>query len=100
VLASGGYPGAYETGRIIAGLDAAEADPTVLVFHAGTRRDEGRWLTAGGRVLGITGLGSGIDEARERAYAAARGITFEGAVWRADIAAGAAPRADIAATVA
>jgi phosphoribosylamine--glycine ligase len=108
VLASEGYPGRPVTGRFIDGLaeagdpadPAAEVDPRVLLFHAGTRRQEGQWLTAGGRVLGVTGLGATLDEARERAYAATRGISFEGATWRLDIAAGAVSSARIATVVA
>lgn len=102
VLASAGYPGPYETGRPIEGLTDAgpDADCAVLVFHAGTRRVEGRWLTAGGRVLGVTGLGATLGEARDRAYTAARGIHFEGAVWRSDIAAGVASRKDVVVAVA
>jgi phosphoribosylamine--glycine ligase len=91
VMASRGYPGAYETGFAIYGLDRAGED--ALVFHAGTRRDAGRWLTAGGRVLGITGLGASLPDARARAYAAVESISFEGAIHRTDIAAGAGQEA-------
>lgn len=87
VLASGGYPLQYVTGRSIDGLDSA--GPGTIVFHAGTRRNDGRWLTTGGRVVGVTGLGATLAEARERAYAGARRILFEGVVMRSDIAAGA-----------
>jgi phosphoribosylamine---glycine ligase len=87
VLASGGYPGPHQSGMEIEGLGALE--PDVLAFHAATIRAGGRLLTAGGRVLGITGLGGSVGEARERAYAAVERIRFEGAVWRRDIAAGA-----------
>jgi phosphoribosylamine--glycine ligase len=89
VLASEGYPGRTEVGRRIGGLADAESDPDVLVFHAGTRREGDGWLTAGGRVLGVTGLGETLEEARERAYERVQGIHFEGAVWRSDIARGA-----------
>jgi phosphoribosylamine--glycine ligase len=85
VLASGGYPGRYVTGLSIDGLDAAT--PDTLVFHAGTRLEDGRHLTTGGRVLGVTGLGATVPEARARAYARADQISFEGAVRRGDIAA-------------
>jgi phosphoribosylamine--glycine ligase len=87
VLASGGYPRAFEIGRPIEGLEAAERDPQVMVFHAGTRRDAaGRYLTAGGRVLGVTARAETLAEARKRAYAAADRIRFEGVHFRRDIA--------------
>jgi phosphoribosylamine--glycine ligase len=89
VLASEGYPGPSPTDRAIAGLEDIPADPPDTIrFHAGTRREGGRWLTSGGRVLGITGLGATLREARERAYAGVRAIHFEGLVHRSDIAAG------------
>ena len=89
VLASGGYPAAFPIGQPIAGLDevAAQADPDVFVFHAGTRLDNGQTVTSGGRVLGVTALGSDLADARARAYAAAGHITFEGRYLRRDIAA-------------
>ncbi|MEX0659534.1 MAG: phosphoribosylamine--glycine ligase [Egibacteraceae bacterium] len=87
VLASGGYPGPYATGEPIAGLDAAAAVPDALVFHAGTRREGDRVLTAGGRVLAVSGLGPTIDRARTTAYRAADHIDFAGAHRRTDIAA-------------
>jgi len=87
VMASEGYPGDYPKGREITGLDAAGADPAVTVFHAGTRRIEGRVVTAGGRVLGVTALGRGVREARDAAYAAVSRIEFAGAQFRTDIAA-------------
>jgi len=88
VLASGGYPRGFEKGKAITGLDAAEKDPSVVVFHAGTRRDaRGTWLTQGGRVLGVTARGASVAEARERAYAAADRIHFDGVHLRRDIAA-------------
>ncbi|MDX1530057.1 MAG: phosphoribosylamine--glycine ligase [Rhodothermales bacterium] len=84
VLASGGYPGPYEKGKPISGLDAVPDD--VLVFHAGTAVDEdGRTVTAGGRVLGVTGLGDDLQAALERAYAAVDQIAFEGVQVRRDI---------------
>jgi len=87
VLASGGYPRAFASGHPIEGIEAAERDPQVVVFHAGTRRDAaGRFVTAGGRVLGVTARGSTLGEARERAYAAAGQIRFEGMQFRRDIA--------------
>lgn len=86
VMASGGYPGAYESGREITGLDAVRGDPEVIVFHAGTKPDGPRVLSSGGRVLGVTALGADLREARERAYAAVSRIHFEGAQFRTDIA--------------
>lgn len=88
VLASGGYPGSYPTGVPIEGVDRADAHPDVEVFHAGTRRDEGRLVTAGGRVLAVTALGTEVAGARQRAYDAADEIRFEGLHRRTDIAAG------------
>jgi phosphoribosylamine---glycine ligase len=86
VLASEGYPGAYAVDRPIHGLD--DVSPDILVFHAGTRRVEGGWRTTGGRVLGVTGTGATLGEARERAYGAARAIDFQGRTMRHDIAVG------------
>ncbi|MDR1572829.1 MAG: phosphoribosylamine--glycine ligase, partial [Clostridiales Family XIII bacterium] len=85
VLAAGGYPGAYEKGKPIDGL--AHVDDDVLVFHAGTARgaDSGEILTAGGRVLGVTALGATHEAAREKAYANAARIRFDGAQYRRDI---------------
>ena len=86
VLASGGYPGAYEKGFPISGLEEAAAHPDVLVFHAGTARGkDGRPVTSGGRVLGVTGLGDSLADALEAAYAAAEKIHFEGVQYRRDI---------------
>ena len=85
VLASGGYPGAYETGHQIRGLAEAEAIPGVAVFHAGTRRQDGRLVTAGGRVLATMGTGPHLAVALERAYAAAERIDFQGCTYRRDI---------------
>ena len=88
VLASGGYPRAFETGRAIEGIGEAERDPDVVVFHAGTRRDAaGRFVTAGGRVLGVTARGESLAAARERAYAACERIRFDGMHLRRDIGA-------------
>lgn len=93
VLASGGYPRAYESGKPISGLEAIEGDPDVVVFHAGTRRTpEGGFATAGGRVLGVTARAASVAEARARAYAAADRVQFEGLHLRRDIAARAAAR--------
>ena len=85
VMASGGYPGAYPSGVPISGLDDARRVDGVTVFHAGTRRDGDRVVTAGGRVLGVTGVGDSVDDARARAYRAVESIGFEGAHFRRDI---------------
>ncbi|MEX0985727.1 MAG: phosphoribosylamine--glycine ligase [Actinomycetota bacterium] len=90
VLASGGYPGEYRTGLPIEGVEMADAIEGVKVFHAGTARDaEGRLVTAGGRVLAVTGVGTTLGQARARAYAGAGVISFEGMHHRTDIAAAA-----------
>jgi phosphoribosylamine--glycine ligase len=85
VMASGGYPGEYEKGKQITGLDDAERMEDVIVFHAATKRDGSRWLTNGGRVLGVTGLGDSLRQAIDRAYAGVAAIHFEGAHYRRDI---------------
>jgi phosphoribosylamine--glycine ligase len=85
VLASRGYPESASKGDVIAGLDAAEAEGA-QVFHAGTAEKDGRVVTAGGRVLNVTALGDGPAEARERAYAAAGQVRFDGLQMRSDIA--------------
>ena len=91
VLASGGYPDDYETGKPIAGVEAAQAMPGVIVYHAGTSRSEdGTLLTAGGRVLNVTALGESFAQARERAYAAVSEISWDGMFFRSDIGAKAA----------
>jgi phosphoribosylamine--glycine ligase len=87
VMASGGYPGAYERGKPISGLDAAGMLPGVTVFHAGTRRDGGSVVTNGGRVLGVTALAPALPTSIERAYAGVAEIGFEGAMYRTDIGA-------------
>jgi phosphoribosylamine---glycine ligase len=86
VMASGGYPGKYETGKPISGLEAAAKLPHVQIFHAGTRNENGAIVTAGGRVLAVTALGNDVEEARRRAYEAVSLIHFEGAHYRRDIA--------------
>jgi phosphoribosylamine--glycine ligase len=86
VMASGGYPGKYETGKPIAGLDEVSRMPDVKVFHAGTRLDNGRVLTDGGRVLGVTALGDTLADAKKRAYEAVHKISFKGMHFRTDIA--------------
>ncbi len=85
VMASGGYPGSYEKGKVIAGLDAADDMDDVIVFHAGTAIADGQVVTSGGRVLGVTGLGADLERAIGSAYAAVGAIDFEGANSRKDI---------------
>jgi phosphoribosylamine--glycine ligase len=87
VLASGGYPGGYETGKPISGLEVAGGVPGVQVFHGGTTRRQDRVVTAGGRVLTVAALGADIEQARRRAYEAASMIHFEGMAYRQDIGA-------------
>lgn len=87
VLASGGYPGKYETGKPITGLDDAAAIDGVTIFHAGTKLMDGQVVTSGGRVLGVTGVGESFREARDRAYAGASKIKFENMQYRTDIGA-------------
>jgi len=84
VLASGGYPGKYEKGKPITGIPDAEQTGAV-VFHAGTKREADQVLTNGGRVLGVTALGEGIEGARSAAYAAVERIAFENSHSRKDI---------------
>jgi phosphoribosylamine---glycine ligase len=85
VLASDGYPGRYETGLPITGVEAAEALPDIVVFQAGTRRAAGRLLTSGGRVLSVTAVASSLAEAQQKAYAAVKLIGFDGMYYRTDI---------------
>jgi phosphoribosylamine--glycine ligase len=85
VMASGGYPGSYEKGKVISGLEEAAKVQDAFVFHAGTAWKEGKVVTNGGRVLGVTALGNGIQEAIQRAYEAAAKISWEGAYYRKDI---------------
>ena len=85
VMASGGYPAAYEKGKPITGIDEAGRLEDVHVFHAGTERRDGRVLTAGGRVLNVCAMGADLKEAQQKANAACERITFDGAFWRRDI---------------
>ena len=86
VLTSGGYPDKYETGKPISGLDEVAKLDDVQIFHAGTKRVNGKIVTAGGRVLAVTALGPTIDAARTSAYEAVSRIHFEGCHYRRDIA--------------
>ncbi len=88
VLAASGYPGAPRAGDVIHGLGSAAAADGVLVHHAGTAARDGAIVTAGGRVLAVTGAGGSLAEARARAYGAAEQIHFEGMVYRRDIGLG------------
>jgi phosphoribosylamine---glycine ligase len=84
VMAANGYPAAYDKGKVIGGLDGADSD-TQKVFHAGTARAGSDVVTAGGRVLCVTGLGEGVEAAAREAYAAAAKINWDGAYYRRDI---------------
>ncbi|MGB7582338.1 MAG: phosphoribosylamine--glycine ligase [Sedimentisphaerales bacterium] len=86
VMASGGYPGDYEKGKVITGINEAEQLKNVVVFHAGTAMKNGKLVTAGGRVLGVTAIGATIADAQKQAYEAAGKINFEGSHYRRDIA--------------
>lgn len=85
IIASGGYPKKYEKGKLISGLDADGQVPGATVYHSGTKLTDGGFVTAGGRVLGVTAVGSGLKEALERAYRAVEGISFDGSFYRRDI---------------
>jgi len=86
VMCSGGYPGKYETGKVIQGLDAAAKLKDVKVFHAGTAVGHDRIVTDGGRVLAVTALGDDLAKAKAKAYEAVKLISFPGAFYRTDIA--------------
>ena len=90
IVASGGYPGAYEKGKEIAGLGAGETASVqqqgAIVFHCGTKVEGDRVVTSGGRVLSVTGLGATLREAVDRAYGTVKGVSFEGMFYRKDIA--------------
>ena len=85
VMASGGYPEAYDTGFPISGIDRAEAPGDVMVFHAGTGRKDGQLVTNGGRILGVTAMGDTIKSSIDRAYEAVGKIDFDKAYFRRDI---------------
>jgi len=86
IMASGGYPGGYEKGKAINGLEAAAQVPGTIVFHCGTKAAEGAVLTDGGRVLSVTGMGATLREAVDTAYRAVGLISFDKAFYRKDIA--------------
>jgi len=87
VVASGGYPGKYQKGKVISGLERLEKMKDVIAFHAGTKFQDGEIITSGGRVLGITAWDDTISKAKERAYKAVKEIYFEDMYYRKDIAA-------------
>ena len=88
MLVSGGYPGSYEKGKVIKGLDLVD-DPALaggsVIFHAGTKKDGKKVLTSGGRVLALSSFGSTMQEALEASYRNAEKIEFEGKYYRRDI---------------
>ena len=81
-MCSGGYPGSYEKGKLIEGIDKVDED--LIVFHNGTKKTDGLY-TNGGRVLSITALGKDLEEARKKAYDNVEKISFQGAYYRKDI---------------
>lgn len=85
VMSSGGYPNKYQTGKEITGLDKVSKKSDTIVFHAGTQKDGDTILTSGGRVLGVTGLGDGVEEAINKAYTAVDKIKFDHCFFRRDI---------------
>ena len=85
VLASGGYPENYEKGKVISGIDEAEMQPDIVVFHAGTKMEAGKLTTNGGRVLGVSATGNTLEEVLAKAYKAVEKISFEGMQYRKDI---------------
>lgn len=92
VLASEGYPQSPQTGRPITGIEMAQAaNPDALIFHAGTAKGPGGWMTAGGRVMNVVGCGATLDRARDSAYLAVERIRFDGMHYRKDIAASLVP---------
>lgn len=85
VLASGGYPVEYKKGYEITGLDRYKNDDSIMVFHAGTKKEDEKILTNGGRVLGVTAYGTDIDDARDKAYQAVHNVQFKDCHYRTDI---------------
>jgi phosphoribosylamine--glycine ligase len=94
VLAADGYPGSYEKGSVIAGLEDLPHDSFNMVFHAGTDKKDGRFVSAGGRVLTATGRGATLIEAHDRAYAMADKIDWPQGFFRRDIGFRALPASD------
>jgi phosphoribosylamine---glycine ligase len=87
VMASGGYPGDYERGKVIEGLEEVSRMKDILVFHAGTALKDGKVVTNGGRVLGVTGLGEDVQKAIDRTYQGVNKISWDGVHYRRDIGA-------------
>ncbi|MDT8318377.1 MAG: phosphoribosylamine--glycine ligase [bacterium] len=85
VMAAGGYPGSYEKGKVITGLESLKDEKDLFVFHAGTSLKDGQVVTNGGRVLAVTALGDGVEEAIGRAYEAVDKISWDGVFFRTDI---------------
>ena len=86
VMASGGYPGSYDNGKQITGLDSLKNQKDISVFHAGTKSADGKIITNGGRVLNIVACGEDIEAAQKKVYEAVSKISFDGAHYRRDIA--------------
>ena len=84
-MASGGYPKKYQTGYEIIGMDKAEEKDNIFIYHAGTKAQDGKFLTAGGRVIGVTATGKNLDDAILEAYDAVAKISFTDAHYRRDI---------------
>ena len=84
-MAANGYPGAYEKNTKIKGLDKAATIDDVLIFHAGTKRQDGKMLAVGGRVLGITGMGKTVKQAQKKAYSGVNAISWPDGFCRSDI---------------
>ena len=87
VMSSGGYPGKYETGFEITGLESVAEELDTMVFHAGTKKENDKIVTSGGRVLGVTSLGKGLDKAIKRVYETVEKIKFDHVFFRRDIGA-------------
>ncbi|HBB49439.1 TPA: phosphoribosylamine--glycine ligase [Candidatus Nomurabacteria bacterium] len=85
ILASGGYPGNYEKGKVVSGIDDAERELDIIVFHAGTAAKDDKFVTNGGRVLGVSAIGITLEETLAKAYKAIEKISFEGMQYRKDI---------------
>jgi phosphoribosylamine--glycine ligase len=85
VVASAGYPGEYQKGKPITGIEEAEKIPGVVVFQAGTKRENADLVTNGGRVLAVSGVGPTLEEALITAYSGIQKVSFEGAYYRRDI---------------
>ena len=85
IMASGGYPESYKKGYEIKGIEQAELDSNIIIFHAGTKKENGKYYTNGGRVLGVTAIDKDLNLARERAYKAVERIQFQNAHYRKDI---------------